>query len=89
VLRIAALLCGAIWEQHSLCFHKLCLQLKLELLFCVVLVTLECLVGLPAVGKEETKYTRDGPGKPGGQSWTIDWLKFNNTYFKVGVARMY
>lgn len=33
-------------------------------------------------GKEETKYTRDGPGKPGGQSWTIDWLKFNNTYFK-------
>jgi hypothetical protein len=33
-------------------------------------------------GKEETKYTKDGPGKPGGQSWTVDWLKFNNAYFK-------
>lgn len=35
-------------------------------------------------GKEVTKYTKDGPGKPGGQSWTVDWLTFNNTYFKVG-----
>jgi L-ascorbate peroxidase len=35
-------------------------------------------------GKDETKYTKDGPGKPGGQSWTADWLKFNNSYFKVG-----
>jgi hypothetical protein len=38
-------------------------------------------------GKEETKYTREGPGfpggKPGGQSWTVDWLTFNNAYFKV------
>lgn len=34
-------------------------------------------------GKEETKYTKDGPGKPGGQSWTVDWLKFNNSYFTV------
>ncbi|WIA43888.1 hypothetical protein OEZ86_010299 [Tetradesmus obliquus] len=33
-------------------------------------------------GKEETKYTKDGPGKPGGQSWTADWLVFNNAYFK-------
>lgn len=33
-------------------------------------------------GKDETKYTKDGPGKPGGQSWTADWLKFNNSYFK-------
>jgi L-ascorbate peroxidase len=24
-------------------------------------------------GKESTKYTKDGPGKPGGQSWTVDW----------------
>lgn len=36
-------------------------------------------------GKEETKYTREGPnflgGKPGGQSWTVDWLTFNNDYF--------
>eukprot|EP00775_Hariotina_reticulata_P012891 gene12891-13017_t len=33
-------------------------------------------------GKAETKYTVDGPGKPGGQSWTADWLKFDNSYFK-------
>lgn len=33
-------------------------------------------------GKAETKYTKDGPGKPGGQSWTVDWLVFNNAYFK-------
>lgn len=33
-------------------------------------------------GKAETKYTKDGPGKPGGQSWTIEWLKFDNSYFK-------
>jgi hypothetical protein len=22
-------------------------------------------------------------GNPGGQSWTVDWLKFDNSYFKV------
>ncbi|KAG4147687.1 hypothetical protein ERO13_D05G238400v2 [Gossypium hirsutum] len=33
-------------------------------------------------GKPETKYTKDGPGAPGGQSWTVQWLKFNNSYFK-------
>lgn len=37
-------------------------------------------------GKAETKYTKEGPGfpggKPGGQSWTADWLTFNNGYFK-------
>lgn len=33
-------------------------------------------------GKEETKYTKDGPGTPGGQSWTVEWLKFDNSYFK-------
>ncbi|KAG8071005.1 hypothetical protein GUJ93_ZPchr0006g42122 [Zizania palustris] len=33
-------------------------------------------------GKPETKYTKDGPGEPGGQSWTIEWLKFDNSYFK-------
>jgi hypothetical protein len=32
-------------------------------------------------GKAETKYTENGPGKPGGQSWTVDWLKFDNSYF--------
>lgn len=32
-------------------------------------------------GKESTKYTKDGPGTPGGQSWTPDWLTFNNSYF--------
>eukprot|EP00877_Chromochloris_zofingiensis_P002171 jgi/Chrzof1/11955/Cz06g15270.t1 len=32
-------------------------------------------------GKAETKYTKDGPGLPGGQSWTPDWLTFNNSYF--------
>ena len=37
-----------------------------------------------SAGKEETQYTREGPGKPGGQSWTVDWLKFNNSYFTVG-----
>uniref|UniRef100_J3LDR9 L-ascorbate peroxidase n=1 Tax=Oryza brachyantha TaxID=4533 RepID=J3LDR9_ORYBR len=33
-------------------------------------------------GKQETKYTKDGPGEPGGQSWTAEWLKFDNSYFK-------
>uniref|UniRef100_A0A453Q733 L-ascorbate peroxidase n=1 Tax=Aegilops tauschii subsp. strangulata TaxID=200361 RepID=A0A453Q733_AEGTS len=33
-------------------------------------------------GKPETKYTKDGPGEPGGQSWTAEWLKFDNSYFK-------
>lgn len=33
-------------------------------------------------GKAETKYTKDGPGAPGGQSWTVEWLKFDNSYFK-------
>lgn len=32
-------------------------------------------------GKESTKYTKDGPGNKGGQSWTADWLVFNNSYF--------
>ncbi|KAK4359082.1 hypothetical protein RND71_021311 [Anisodus tanguticus] len=33
-------------------------------------------------GKPETRYTKDGPGNPGGQSWTVQWLKFDNSYFK-------
>ncbi|KAL9313621.1 hypothetical protein ACSQ67_019073 [Phaseolus vulgaris] len=33
-------------------------------------------------GKPESKYTKDGPGAPGGQSWTVQWLKFDNSYFK-------
>ncbi|CAL9205594.1 unnamed protein product [Musa hybrid cultivar] len=33
-------------------------------------------------GKPETRYTKDGPGAPGGQSWTVQWLKFDNSYFK-------
>ncbi|KAJ6391672.1 hypothetical protein OIU77_025609 [Salix suchowensis] len=33
-------------------------------------------------GKPETKYTKNGPGAPGGQSWTAKWLKFDNSYFK-------
>ncbi|KAG1331141.1 putative L-ascorbate peroxidase T, chloroplastic [Cocos nucifera] len=33
-------------------------------------------------GKPETKYTKGGPGAPGGQSWTVQWLKFDNSYFK-------
>jgi len=32
-------------------------------------------------GKDATKYTKDGPGTQGGQSWTPDWLKFDNSYF--------
>ncbi|KAL3138499.1 putative L-ascorbate peroxidase 7, chloroplastic [Trebouxia sp. C0010 RCD-2024] len=37
-------------------------------------------------GKEKTKYTEKGPGTPGGTSWTIEWLKFDNSYFKVCIA---
>ncbi|XP_076914569.1 putative L-ascorbate peroxidase 6, chloroplastic/mitochondrial isoform X2 [Bidens hawaiensis] len=33
-------------------------------------------------GKPETKYTKDGPGAPGGQSWTVKWLRFDSSYFK-------
>lgn len=33
-------------------------------------------------GKESTKYTKNGPGKPGGSSWTPEWLKFDNSYFQ-------
>ncbi|KAK9110244.1 hypothetical protein Sjap_018304 [Stephania japonica] len=33
-------------------------------------------------GKPVTKYTKDGPGAPGGQSWTVEWLKFDNSYFR-------
>lgn len=33
------------------------------------------------LGKDKTKYTEAGPGRVGGQSWTADWLKFNNSYF--------
>ncbi|KAF3523456.1 hypothetical protein F2Q69_00051790 [Brassica cretica] len=33
-------------------------------------------------GKPETNYTKAGPGEPGGQSWTVKWLKFDNSYFK-------
>jgi L-ascorbate peroxidase len=32
-------------------------------------------------GKESTKYTADGPGTKGGESWTPEWLKFDNSYF--------
>lgn len=32
-------------------------------------------------GKASTKYTEKGPGNPGGQSWTVEWLKFDNSYF--------
>eukprot|EP00899_Mesostigma_viride_P013965 jgi/Mesvir1/2256/Mv19303-RA.1 len=34
-------------------------------------------------GKASTKYTKDGPGAPGGTSWTPEWLKFDNSYFVV------
>ncbi|XP_010538991.1 PREDICTED: L-ascorbate peroxidase S, chloroplastic/mitochondrial isoform X2 [Tarenaya hassleriana] len=33
-------------------------------------------------GKPVTKYTKDGPGASGGHSWTVQWLKFDNSYFK-------
>ncbi|KAL2610659.1 hypothetical protein R1flu_029232 [Riccia fluitans] len=34
-------------------------------------------------GKQETKYTvGENIGAPGGQSWTVQWLKFDNSYFK-------
>ncbi|GBG67404.1 hypothetical protein CBR_g540 [Chara braunii] len=38
-------------------------------------------------GKESTKYTKDGPGAPGGQSWTPEWLVFDNSYFKEVKAK--
>ncbi|ONM17335.1 L-ascorbate peroxidase S chloroplastic/mitochondrial [Zea mays] len=28
-------------------------------------------------GKPETKYTKNGPGAPGGQSWTVEWLRIS------------
>lgn len=31
--------------------------------------------------KESTQYTAEGPGTKGGQSWTPEWLKFDNSYF--------
>lgn len=34
------------------------------------------------LGKESTKYTKEGPGNPGGSSWTAEWLKWDNSYFK-------
>mmetsp|Transcript_14230 Transcript_14230/g.27312 ORF Transcript_14230/g.27312 Transcript_14230/m.27312 type:complete len:104 (+) Transcript_14230:969-1280(+) len=31
-----------------------------------------------------TKFTKDGPGsKKGGMSWTPEWQKFDNSYFKI------
>jgi L-ascorbate peroxidase len=32
-------------------------------------------------GKASTKYTANGPGAPGGSSWTVEWLQFDNSYF--------
>ena len=32
-------------------------------------------------GKESTRYTRAGPGTPGGSSWCREWLKWDNEYF--------
>ncbi|KAL4525055.1 hypothetical protein Ndes2437B_g03197 [Nannochloris sp. 'desiccata'] len=32
-------------------------------------------------GKASTKYTANGPGNPGGSSWTVEWLQFDNSYF--------
>lgn len=37
-------------------------------------------------GKDKTKYTENGPGTPGGSSWTPEWLKFDNSYFTVGLS---
>ncbi|KAE8684500.1 hypothetical protein F3Y22_tig00111128pilonHSYRG00045 [Hibiscus syriacus] len=31
--------------------------------------------------------TKKGPGAPGGQSWTVQWLKFDNSYFKEILAK--
>mmetsp|Transcript_21092 Transcript_21092/g.53107 ORF Transcript_21092/g.53107 Transcript_21092/m.53107 type:complete len:354 (-) Transcript_21092:139-1200(-) len=32
---------------------------------------------------ESTKFTKDGPGRTGGQSWTEQWLEFDNRYFTM------
>jgi len=43
-------------------------------------------MALAGYGKPVTKYTKDGPGNPGGSSWTVEWLKFDNSYYRwVGV----
>eukprot|EP01025_Chloroclados_australasicus_P035256 TRINITY_DN3594_c0_g3_i2.p1 TRINITY_DN3594_c0_g3~~TRINITY_DN3594_c0_g3_i2.p1 ORF type:complete len:322 (+),score=50.27 TRINITY_DN3594_c0_g3_i2:109-1074(+) len=42
--------------------------------------------GIPKV--DETKYTKDGPGTKGGQSWTEEWLQFDNSYFKEVKEKM-
>lgn len=42
--------------------------------------------GVPTV--DATKYTESGPGTKGGQSWTPEWLKFDNSYFKEVKAQM-
>jgi L-ascorbate peroxidase len=33
--------------------------------------------------KEATSYTENGPGTKGGQSWTENWLEFDNRYFTM------
>eukprot|EP00887_Chlorella_sp_A99_P006075 scaffold22.g6075.t1 len=33
-------------------------------------------------GRDSTPHTVRGPGTPGGQSWTPEWLKFDNSYFR-------
>lgn len=39
-------------------------------------------------GKEATQYTETGPGTKGGQSWTPEWLVFDNSYYKEVKAQM-
>ena len=56
-------------------------------------ITLQALSGAHTLGRAKktrsgfgadvTKYTQNGPGKPGGSSWTPEWLKFDNSYFTV------
>ncbi len=43
---------------------------------CVYVCVCVCVSHMTGVDK--TKYTEKGPGTPGGQSWTVDWLVFNN-----------
>ncbi|CAA3008073.1 probable L-ascorbate peroxidase 6, chloroplastic isoform X1 [Olea europaea subsp. europaea] len=40
------------------------------------------LSGDPVRGNYLIFNQKDGPGAPGGQSWTVQWLKFDNSYFK-------
>ncbi|KAE8695633.1 putative L-ascorbate peroxidase 8 [Hibiscus syriacus] len=60
------------------CYSKFCFSISSECKFVVFLNTIYCQVILFML----SSILNDGPGEPGGQSWTVQWLKFDNSYFK-------